>query len=74
MVDEITPKIKNALYAFISTDLEILGAITQKTQFVVCHDGGYMHFAASLGIPVVGMSSITENGSDEGSPPQADFF
>ncbi len=59
MVDEITPKIKNALYAFISTDLEVLGAITQKTQFVVCHDGGYMHFAASLGIPVVGMFGWT---------------
>jgi lipopolysaccharide heptosyltransferase II len=55
MVDEITPKIKNAPYAFISANLQELGAITQKAQFVVCHDGGYMHFAAALGTPVVGM-------------------
>ena len=59
MVDEITPIIKNAPYAFISTRLEILGAITQKAQFVVCHDGGYMHFAAALGVPVVGLFGWT---------------
>ncbi len=59
MVDEITPKIKNAPYTFISTDLETLGAITQKARFVVCHDGGYMHFAAALGGPVVGMFGWT---------------
>ena len=59
MVDEITPKIKNAPYTFISTDLETLGAITQKAQFVVCHDGGYMHFATALGGPVVGLFGWT---------------
>ena len=59
MVDEITPHIKNAPYAFISTNLETLGAITQKAQFVVCHDGGYMHFASALGIPLVGLFGWT---------------
>ncbi|MBC8287917.1 MAG: glycosyltransferase family 9 protein [Nitrospinae bacterium] len=59
MVDEITPKIINTPYAFISTNLETLGAITQKARFVVCHDGGYMHFAAALGAPVVGMFGWT---------------
>ena len=59
MVDEITPKIKNAPYAFISTSLETLGAITQKAQCAVCHDGGYMHFAAALGTPIVGMFGWT---------------
>ena len=59
MVDEITPKIKNAPHAFISTNLQELGAITQKAKFVVCHDGGYMHFAAALGAPVVGMFGWT---------------
>jgi heptosyltransferase I len=59
MVDEITPLIKNAPYTFISTDLETLGAITKKARFVVCHDGGYMHFAAALGGPVVGMFGWT---------------
>ncbi len=58
-VDEIIPKIKNVPYAFISTSLETLGAITQKAQFVVCHDGGYMHFASALGTPVVGMLGWT---------------
>ncbi len=60
IVDEITPKIKIALHAFISTDLQVLGAITQKARFVVCHDGGYMHFVAALGTPVVGMFGWTD--------------
>lgn len=59
MVDEITPQIKVAPYAFLSTSLQELGAITQKAQFVVCHDGGYMHFSAALGAPVVGMFGWT---------------
>ncbi len=59
MVDEITPKIKSTPHAFISTNLEALGAITQKARFVVCHDGGYMHFASALGAPVVGMFGWT---------------
>ena len=59
MVDEIIPKIKTAPHAFISTNLQELGAITQKAQFVVCHDGGYMHFTAALGSPVVGMFGWT---------------
>ncbi len=59
MVDEITPKIKIAPHAFISTGLQVLGAITQKARFVVCHDGGYMHFASALGVPVVGMFGWT---------------
>jgi ADP-heptose:LPS heptosyltransferase len=58
-VDEITPKIKNATYAFLSTNLQELGAITQKAKFVVCHDGGYMHFSAALGVPVVGIFGWT---------------
>ncbi len=60
MVDEITPKIKIAPHAFISTDLQVLGDITQKARFVVCHDGGYMHFAAALGTPMVGMFGWTD--------------
>jgi heptosyltransferase I len=60
MVDEIIPKLEKATHAFISTGLQELGAITQKAQFVVCHDGGYMHFASVLGAPVVGMFGWTE--------------
>ncbi len=59
MVDEIIPEIEEAPYTFISTGLQELGAITQKSQFVICHDGGYMHFAAALGTPVVGMFGWT---------------
>ncbi len=59
LIDEITPLIKIAPHAFISTDLQELGAITQRAQFVVCHDGGYMHFAAALGTPVVGLFGWT---------------
>lgn len=59
LVDEITPKIKNAPYAFISSSLQVLGGITQRAQFVVCHDGGYMHFASALGTPVVGIFGWT---------------
>jgi lipopolysaccharide heptosyltransferase II len=59
LIDEIIPKIKSAPFAFISTNLQELGAITQKAKFVVCHDGGYMHFASALGTPVVGMFGWT---------------
>ena len=62
LIDEITPLIKNAPHAFICTDLQELGAITQRAQFVVCHDGGYMHFAAALGAPVVGLFGWTNPG------------
>lgn len=59
MVDEIIPQIQDAPYAFICTNLQELGAITQRAQFVVCHDGGYMHFASALGTPVVGLFGWT---------------
>lgn len=59
MVHEITGKIKSAPHIFISTNLETLGGITQKARFVVCHDGGYMHFAAALGSPVIGLFGWT---------------
>ena len=59
MVDEVTHDIKKAPYSFISTNLGTLGAITLKARFVVCHDGGYMHFASALGAPVVGMFGWT---------------
>ena len=62
LIDEIIPKIKNAPFAFLSTDLQELGAITQEARFVVCHDGGYMHFASALGAPVVGMFGWTNPG------------
>ncbi|MZH40271.1 MAG: glycosyltransferase family 9 protein [Nitrospinae bacterium] len=59
LVDEVTCEINKAPYSFFSTDLDTLGAITQKARFVVCHDGGYMHFASALGVPVVGMFGWT---------------
>ena len=59
LIDEIIPLIKSASYGFISTDLQELGAITQRAQFAVCHDGGYMHFASALGAPVVGLFGWT---------------
>ena len=55
LADEIIPKIKKAPYSFIATQLQELGAITERAKFVVCHNGGYMHFTAALGIPVIGM-------------------
>jgi ADP-heptose:LPS heptosyltransferase len=55
LVDEIIPKIKDAPYAFLATKLQELGAITQRAQFAVCHNGGYMHIVSALGTPVIGM-------------------
>ena len=55
LVGQIIPMIKKAPHAFIATRLQELGAITQRTRFVVCHNGGYMHIVSALGIPVVGM-------------------
>ena len=59
LVDEIVAKIKHAPFVFISTGLQELGAITLRAQFVVCHDGGYMHFASALGTPVVALFGWT---------------
>ena len=55
LVDQIIPKIKTAPYALLSSNLQELGAITLRAQFVVCHNGGYMHMANVLGTPVVAM-------------------
>tara|TARA_B100000953_G_scaffold218737_1_gene180942 strand:- start:313 stop:708 length:396 start_codon:yes stop_codon:yes gene_type:complete len=55
IVDQIIPKIKTAPYALLSSNLQELGAITLRAQFVVCHNGGYMHVVGVLGTPVVAM-------------------
>jgi len=55
LVDQIIPKIKTASYALLSSNLQELGAITLRAQFVVCHNGGYMHMVGVLGTPVVAM-------------------
>ena len=55
LVDQIIPKIKNAPYALLSSNLQELGAITLRAQFVVCHNGGYMHMVSVLGTPVVAL-------------------
>ncbi|MBT6600101.1 MAG: glycosyltransferase family 9 protein [Nitrospina sp.] len=55
LVEEIIKKIKKAPYGFITARLQELGAVTERAKFVVCHNGGYMHFADALGIPVIGM-------------------
>ena len=55
LVDQIIPKIKIAPFALLSTNIQELGAVTLKAQFVVCHNGGYMHMVGALGTPVIGM-------------------
>ena len=43
---------------FVQTGLQELGAITQKAQFVICHNGGYMHVASALGTPVIALFGL----------------
>ena len=43
---------------FVQTGLQELGAVTQKAQFVICHNGGYMHVASALGTPVIALFGV----------------
>ena len=58
LVDQIIPKIKTAPYALLSSNLQELGAITLRAQFVVCHNGGYMHLASAMGAPVIALFGV----------------
>jgi ADP-heptose:LPS heptosyltransferase len=54
-VHEILRKIKNATCIFIQTGLNELAAITKRANFVICHNGGYMHLASAIGTPIVAL-------------------
>ena len=54
-VHEILRKIKNASCIFIQTGLNELAAITKRADFVICHNGGYMHLASAVGTPIVAL-------------------
>ncbi len=51
---------KNVPYTFISTELSVLLGITASAKFVVCHNGGYMHAASAMGIPVAALFGLTD--------------
>ncbi len=51
---------KEIPYTFISTELSILLGITASAKFVVCHNGGYMHAASAIGVPVAALFGLTD--------------
>ena len=51
---------KNVPYTFISTEFSVLLGITASAKFVVCHNGGYMHAASAMGIPVAALFGLTD--------------
>ncbi len=51
---------KQIPYTFISTELSILLGITASAKFVVCHNGGYMHATAAIGVPVTALFGLTD--------------
>jgi len=42
----------------IQTGLQELGAITKRSRFVLCHNGGYMHMASVLGASVIALFGV----------------
>ena len=44
---------------FIEAGLQELGAITERSQFVICHNGGYMHLSAAVGTPVIALFGLS---------------
>ncbi len=42
-------------YVYGLENLQTLAAITQRAKFALCHNGGYMHLAAALGVPVIAL-------------------
>ena len=51
---------KQMPYTFISTELSLLLAITASAKFVLCHNGGYMHAASTIGAPVIALFGLTD--------------
>ena len=56
-VERVMSLVQHARPVFFVTGLQKLAAITEKAQFVLCHNGGYMHLTAALGTPVVALFS-----------------
>ena len=60
-IEKLTTCLKNNTpYTFISTELSVLLGITASAKFVVCHNGGYMHAASALGVPVAALFGLTD--------------
>jgi len=55
VIDHLGP---NEAVAFLVTSLQELAFITRGARFAVCHNGGYMHLASSLGTPVVALFGV----------------
>ena len=55
VVKEILGKIENSTCVFIQTGLSELAAVTQRAEFVICHNGGYMHLASAVGTPTIAL-------------------
>lgn len=55
IIKEIIERIENVPYVFIQTGLNELAAISSRAEFVICHNGGYMHLAAAVGTPTVAL-------------------
>ena len=51
---------KEIPFTFISTELSVLLGITASAKFVVCHNGGYMHAASAIGVPVAALFGLTD--------------
>jgi ADP-heptose:LPS heptosyltransferase len=58
-VERIIQKIENTPYVFLQTGLNELAAITKRSKFVVCHNGGYMHLSAVMGTPTIALFGIS---------------
>jgi len=61
-VERVTKLVHSSEVVCIQTGLQELGAITQGASFVVCHNGGYMHLASTMGAPVIALFGVVHPG------------
>ena len=55
---EVLKHIQGTAPVFLTAPLQELGWITRSAQFAVCHNGGYMHLASALRIPVIALFGV----------------
>ncbi len=56
--EEVLKNIQGTAPVFLTAPLQELGWITRSALFAVCHNGGYMHLASALGVPVVALFGV----------------
>lgn len=57
-IESVVNLVQGKKVSCIQTGLQELGAITKRSRFVLCHNGGYMHMASALGTSVIALFGV----------------